>query len=101
MKESSSPFAALTTRERLERWNLWQSQHRGEMLAVQEQTDGDDRSESVLIKSKPTESRVVNRSHHSQYDAVVKRMRQAMRGAGSYQTCVPAESTRQESSGSL
>lgn len=101
MKETLSPFAALTTKERLEKWNLWQSQHQAEIAIASEPTIGDSRLESVSHEAKPTKGRDAIRPHHSQYDAVVKRMRMANRGARSFQPCSAVDSTRQDSSGKL
>jgi len=101
MKETLSPFAALTTKERLEKWNLWQSQHQEEIAIKSEPTIGDSWSESVSQGAKPTVGRDSIKPHHSQYDAVVKRMRMASRGARSFQPCTTVDNTRQDSFGRL
>ena len=101
MKEASSPFVGLSTRERLEKWNQWHSQHQEEIALPPEPTGDDLRSVSVLLTEKPTESRVRMQPHHSQYDAVVNKIRRACRGAGTFHACSGTDSTRQDSSGSL
>lgn len=74
MKEasSSSPFAALSSKEQLERWACWHSQRMQE-----EPTDEKTEPESVVTKAEQTDSRHSFRPHHSQYDAVVRRMQLA------------------------
>ena len=99
MKETSSPFSAMTTKERLEQWNHWHSQHQEEMVVSVKPTDENQRSESVLHQEKPTNSRSTMKPHHSQYDAVVNRLRRASGGAGRFQSCSEVESTRQDASG--
>ena len=98
MKETLSPFAALTTKERLEQWNYWHSQHQTEIEVQQKPTDADVRSESVLHNAKPTESREMLQAHHSQYDAVINRIRKACCGTGVFHSCT-VDNTKQDGSG--
>ena len=98
MKEpaATSPFAALSSQEQKEKWICWQSQKQPEERPVSKPTDGDGRSESVLRLNKPTVSRESFVPHHSQYDAVVRRMQQAKRQVTAYVSCSSEGSTRQD-----
>lgn len=91
MKEAvASPFAALNSKEQMEQWAIWHSQHMEE-----KPTTPIKEPESVCEPAKPTTSREAYRPHHSQYDAVVGRIRNAQRRATAYISCASSESTRQ------
>ena len=97
MKEpATSPFAALSSKEQKEKWICWQSQKQPDTQPISKPTDSDTRSESVLRLNKPTESREAYVPHHSQYDAVVRRMQQAKRQVTTYISCSSEGSTRQD-----
>lgn len=82
-----SPFAALNSQQQKEQWICWQSQKQSENIDVEDKpTETDLRSESVLDESKPTAGRVA-KTYHSQYNAVLKRMKQAQRQASCYIDC--------------
>lgn len=88
MKEpAASPFAALSSKEQMEKWACWHSQHMEEKPTV---TD----NRSVCECSKPTESLEMPKPHHSQYDAVVGRIKNAQRRTLAYTSCSSVESTR-------
>ena len=84
MKDASatSPFAALSSKEQMERWACWH----GQRMDTKPTCD-DLESESVCDESKPTLSHMTFKPHHSQYDAVVRRMRKASQQAMSYSSC--------------
>lgn len=98
MKEpaTTSPFAALSSQEKKERWICWQSQKQPEELPVAKPTKGNDGSESVLKIAKPTVSRETFTPRHSQYDAVIHRMHRAQRQATAYVSCASEPSTMQD-----
>lgn len=86
---STSPFAALNSKEQMERWACWHSQK----ITLEPTAQ---KPESVLNAAKPTVSRNVYQPHHSQYDAVVRRMQKATRQAVHYSNCNSCEMTRQD-----
>lgn len=91
MKEpAASPFAALSSKEQMERWACWHSQHMEE-----KPTAADVKSESVAESTKPTASLKIPKPHHSQYDAVIRRIKNAQRRTLAYTSCSSVESTRQ------
>ncbi|MBE5768142.1 MAG: hypothetical protein E7333_00930 [Clostridiales bacterium] len=77
MKPEQSPFASKTRQEQQQRWIEWQCDR--EALTPVEQT-------LLPAEDKPPEI-VLQRPHHSQYDAVLKKMRQAIGRAGDYTPC--------------
>lgn len=82
-----SPFAALNSQQQKEQWICWQSQKQSENIDIEAKpTKADSRSESVLNESKPTIGRIA-KTYHSQYNAVLKRMKQAQRQASCYIDC--------------
>ncbi len=98
MKEPAavSPFAALSRQEQKEQWICWQCQ-RGPEQVEAKPTAEDDRSVSLpgfklptQEPSKPTEdpkkpTTVARpRPYHGQYDAVIRKMKQAQRQTGAY-----------------
>lgn len=101
-----SPFAAMTNQEKLAQWIVWQSQQ--DMTRPVMQHDAN-RIESVSeeatrVDSKTDRSRLPHEtihSHHGQYDAVIRRMANAQRGAIRFVDANHSpESTRQPASGS-
>lgn len=100
MKENAhSPFAALDSREQNERWICWQSQRLAEQ-AVQEPTIDQEKSESVLLLSKPTTSWFLQVPRRNEYTSVVRRIQQAAQRAQHYVAWSDEDSTTQPSSGS-
>ena len=89
MKEpaATSPFAALSPQEQLEKWICWQSQKQPDETLVAKPTGTDLKSESVLHLQKPTASQETYVPHHSQYDAVIRRIQKAQRQTASYVNC--------------
>lgn len=98
MKEPAvvSPFAALSHQEQKEQWICWQCQ-RGPKPIEAKPTVDDVRSVSLPElklpteeSSKPTESPSKQtevarpRPYHGQYDAVIRKMKQAQRQTGAY-----------------
>ena len=117
MKEpaNSSPFSAMSPREQKERWICWQCDHGTEKSEPAKPTE--ENEQSVLLPPlclpnteepkptactvKPTESRLITKPHHGQYDAVIRRLQLAGQRAGSYTSCTEeVSSVRQEASGS-
>lgn len=98
MKEpaATSPFAALSSQEQKEKWICWQSQKQPEEMPLSKPTDVDARSESVLTIAKPTDSLEKYVPHHSQYDAVIRRMQKAQKQVTTYVSCTSEPSTRQD-----
>ncbi|MBE5802933.1 MAG: hypothetical protein E7316_00295 [Clostridiales bacterium] len=96
---SASPFAALTPREQLERWICWQNQHPRENINTSKATMDKPDLTSFEASQKPTESRERMPVFHSQYDAVVRRIKKASQGAVLFQRCDCAASTTHPSSG--
>lgn len=86
---STSPFAALNSKEQMERWACWHSQK-----MTLEPTGK--KPESVSSEDKPTGGRNVYKPHHGQYDAVVRRMQKASNQALHYANCKSCEITRQD-----
>ena len=88
---SSSPFEALTRRERQERWLEFQNT-RLPYVTIAEQREPaptvnqpSERQPEIAAKPPTRERQDFNRVRHRQYDAVIRRMRQAERQATSYQ----------------
>ena len=80
----SSPFAAKSQREQLEQWICWQNQHPEAALTNQLPEPHDAESpvqQSPAREAKPTTETTPYRPRHSQYDAVVNRMRHARKQA--------------------
>ena len=98
MKEpaATSPFAALSPQEQLEKWICWQSQKQPDETPVTKPTGTDLKSESVLHLQKPTASQETYVPHHSQYDAVIRRIQKAQRQTAAYISCSSAGITRQD-----
>lgn len=97
MKEpaATSPFAAMTSQEQKERWICWQSQKQLNETIITKPTVDDVRSESVLHTSKQTASWECEATHHGQYDAVIRRMKQAQQRTLTYTSCASGDGTRQ------
>lgn len=82
MKEAftSSPFAALSPQEQKEQWIWWQCQHPTEQHALQiEQPAPSEAASEGTPSAAPT-------PHHGQYNAVLRRMREAGQHAGDYRS---------------
>lgn len=81
---NTSPFSAKTRQEQLEQWICWQNQHPGATL---NQWLPDEKQDTEQIAPAPTKEpaappvQTPYRPRHSQYDAVVNRMRNARRQA--------------------
>lgn len=83
-----SPFAALTSQQQKEQWICWQSQKQTvETIEPAKPTNVDEWSELVSDDAKPTVSLQPTRTHHSQYNAVLARMKQAQKRANAYIDC--------------
>ena len=83
-----SPFAALTSQQQKEQWICWQSQKQTvETIEPAKPTDTDVRSGSVSDDAKPTKSLQPTRTYHSQYNAVLARMKQAQKRTNAYVDC--------------
>jgi len=86
---TTSPFAALNSKEQMERWACWHSQK------MESEPTGE-KPEFVLNNDKPTVSRNIYRVHHGQYDAVIRRIQKATNQALHYTNCKSCEITRQD-----
>lgn len=94
MKEPAmtSPFSAMNSREQKEQWICWQCAHGTGTPAAAKPT---------ACTEKPTDSRFYAKSHHGQYNAVIRRLQSAGQRAGRYTSCTAeVSSVRQEASGS-
>ncbi len=98
MKEPAavSPFAALSRQEQKEQWICWQCQRGPEPVEAKPTMD-ENRSVSLpglrlptQESPKPTEAPqkpttvARTRPYHGQYDAVIRKMKQAQRQTGAY-----------------
>lgn len=119
MREPSaqSPFAAMTPQEQRHRWTVWQAQQMQVRPVIADKlltTKDKNRQETeqtdvcTLLEELPakTQQETVQEItplraaiRHSQYDAVIKRMKQASQQAAHYTSVPGAASTRQPSSG--
>lgn len=77
----TSPFAALTPQEQKEQWIWWQCQH---PAGIQETDLTAAPSLPQEIRSSPQQPTPAPR--HDQYNAVLRRMREAGKHAGDYQS---------------
>ena len=116
MKEpaTTSPFAAMNSREQKEQWICVQCAHAPIDQHFPKPTERDERSvlsgtptipdtpvdKPTNSRSKQTEGRYLTKPHHGQYDAVIRRMQSAGQRAGHYTSCcAEVSSVRHESSG--
>lgn len=98
MKEPAavSPFAALSRQEQKEQWICWQCQRGPEPVETKPTVDSDrsvplpelklpteDTSKQTESSNKPTKV-ARPRPYHGQYDAVIRKMKQAQRQTGAY-----------------
>ena len=77
-----SPFAALTGREQMEQWIVWQSQHDA-TRPVEETTLASQLPEPEMRRHAPQPA-IPRPPHHGQYDAVIRRMNNARQHAVIY-----------------
>ena len=86
MRESSekSPFAALDSREQLGRWRALQTDERAarEMLARLPKLHENTEEEAPVAQMR----QMPQQTRHSQYDAVINRMKNAQRKTGDYRS---------------
>lgn len=93
---ATSPFAALSSQEQKEKWICWQCQHAAEYIPVEaEEKPTPDQKRSVplpelRLPQEPDRTQTVSLPkptvRHSQYDAVIKRMKNAQRQATAYKS---------------
>ncbi len=88
-----SPFAAKSSQEQKEQWIWWQCQ-RDALLPVEERIEKPPEVPSKPVAEEMPIQPVRAPIHHSQYDAVIRRMSTAQKQALHY-TSVSEESTTQ------
>ena len=89
---NQSPFAAKTRKEQLEQWICWQNQHQ-DMTPVEAmdrpvpplRLPGEEQP-AVQQAAPPQPAQVRSQPRHSEYDAVISRMRNARRQASKDQS---------------
>ena len=76
--ENSSPFAALTSQEQKERWICWQCARESQRRVAEPEPVPERMPELRLPQAPaPASAPPRQRPHHSQYDAVMRRMKDA------------------------
>ena len=110
MKESArmSPFAAKTRQQQQEQWIWWQCQQGATSPVPESSLPPKASAEPAVSPAQPAEeagtantSMQRRNTYHGQYDAVINRMRTAMRQTGQYTSCSSSpERQKQPSSGS-
>jgi len=88
-----SPFAAKSSQEQKEQWIWWQCQ-RDALLPVEERMEQPPEAPLKPAEEEMPFQPVRPKIYHSQYDAVIRRMRTAQKQASHY-TSVSEESTTQ------
>ena len=74
--QTTSPFKSLSKQEQREKWNAWQSTHMEEMELTDEETLAQKDLPPLKLPTAP-ESKAAFIPRHSQYDAVLNRMKKA------------------------